>query len=64
MHVQYPVSRRSVEFHILNNKAIVSQNVVMLKCARGSIINQDRPEINNSDWLLGGGVSSVKGVCL
>ena len=52
---------------ILSNKAIVSQNVFMLKCARGSIINQDRQQINNSNWLLGGvcrqllvGVSSVK----
>ena len=40
---------------ILNNKAIVSHNVFMLKCACGSITNQYRQEINNSDGLLGGG---------
>ena len=48
---------------ILNNKAIISQNVFILKCACGSITNQDRLEINNSDWLLWreeGSVSSVK----
>ena len=46
----------SIMIAILNNKAIVSQNIFMLKCARGSITNQDRQEIDNSDWLLGGGV--------
>lgn len=40
---------------ILNNKAIVSQNGFMLKCARRSITNQYRQEIKNSDWLWGGG---------
>lgn len=50
---------------ILNNKAIVSQNGFMLKCARRSITNQYRQEIKNSDWLLGGGegMSLVTGGC-
>ena len=44
----------SIMIAILNNNTIVSQNVFMLKCARKIITNQDRREINNSDWLLGG----------
>lgn len=47
--------RSSMMIAILNNKAIVSQNGFMLKCARRSITNQYRQEIKNSDWLLGGG---------
>lgn len=37
---------------ILNNKAIISQNDFMLKYICGNITNQNRPEINNSNWLL------------
>lgn len=36
----------------LNNKAIISQNGIMLRCTHEKSTNQDRQEINNSDWLL------------
>ena len=49
---------------IPNNKVNHKMYLCMLKCARGSITNQDRREINNSDWLQEGGcVVSYWGVC-
>ena len=39
-----------------NNKVNHKMYLCMLKCARGSITNQDRREINNSNWLQEGGM--------
>lgn len=61
-----------ITIHAFLNKELELQNVYMLKCARVSISNQNRQEINNSDWLPWGGggfvvsywsVVSYWGVC-
>lgn len=43
--------RSSMMIYIPKNKVNHKMDLCLLKCARGSITNQDRQEINNSDWL-------------
>ena len=43
-----------IAIHAILNKEIESQNVFMLKCARGSISNQNRQEITTPIGCWGG----------